>query len=65
MSAPHCATCGCGDLPQWDKERNQDAECVCGHPYYRHFDTYDDMVGIGCKYCMCGRFAYKLKLTPR
>lgn len=25
--------------------------CVCGHPYYRHFDTYDDMRYVGCKYC--------------
>jgi hypothetical protein len=20
-----------------------DIECKCGHPYYRHFDTYDNM----------------------
>jgi hypothetical protein len=25
--------------------------CLCGHPYYRHFDTYEDMSPIGCKYC--------------
>jgi len=25
--------------------------CLCGHPYYRHFDTYDDMSPVGCKYC--------------
>lgn len=28
--------------------------CVCGHPYHRHFDSYDDMRAIGCKYCECG-----------
>lgn len=25
--------------------------CKCGHPYYRHFDTYEDMAPVGCKYC--------------
>jgi hypothetical protein len=25
--------------------------CKCGHPYYRHFDTYEDMYPCGCKYC--------------
>lgn len=33
-----------------------DRECECGHPYYRHFDTYDDMDACGCKYCGCGYF---------
>lgn len=27
--------------------------CKCGHPYYRHFDTYENMYPIGCKYCEC------------
>lgn len=27
--------------------------CTCGHPYYRHFDTYDEMKPVGCKYCQC------------
>ena len=30
-----------------------DRICECGHPYYRHFDTYEDMYPIGCKYCEC------------
>ena len=29
------------------------ARCACGHTYYRHYDTYDDMAPIGCKYCDC------------
>ena len=33
-----------------------DRLCVCGHPYYRHFDTYDDMEDVGCKYCGCFEF---------
>ena len=30
--------------------------CICGHAYYRHFDTYDDMLPVGCKYCLCDTF---------
>ena len=30
--------------------------CVCGHSYYRHFDSYEDMEACGCKYCGCFEF---------
>lgn len=30
--------------------------CVCGHEYYRHFDSWEDMYPCGCKYCSCGHF---------
>lgn len=33
--------------------------CTCGHVYYRHFDSYDDMANVGCKYqgwCGCNGF---------
>lgn len=30
--------------------------CKCGHDYGRHFDSYDDMDPIGCKYCICDDF---------
>ena len=30
--------------------------CECGHPYYRHFDTYENMYPCGCKYCQCFEF---------
>lgn len=30
--------------------------CVCGHPYNRHFDSYDDDAPVGCKYCYCDEF---------
>jgi hypothetical protein len=33
-----------------------DRECKCGHPYYRHFDTYENMSTVGCKYCECFHF---------
>lgn len=30
--------------------------CVCGHAYYRHFDPWEDMEAVGCKYCGCEEF---------
>jgi len=33
--------------------------CVCGHPYYRHFDSYKEMEPCGCKYCECYIFEEK------
>ena len=36
-----------------------DRVCGCGHTYYRHFDTYEDMRKIGCKYCECDHFIEK------
>lgn len=36
---------------QYDPNYGDNNECLCGHEYYRHFDTYDDMAPIGCKYC--------------
>lgn len=34
--------------------------CRCGHPYYRHFDTYEEMDPVGCKYCDCYEFIEKI-----
>ena len=31
-------------------------ECACGHDYERHFDSYDRMRPIGCKYCSCAHW---------
>jgi hypothetical protein len=30
--------------------------CKCGHSYYRHFDSYENMAPVGCKYCGCHTF---------
>lgn len=35
----------------YDREFGDELECVCGHTYYRHFDSYEDMYPVGCKYC--------------
>jgi hypothetical protein len=41
--------------PKYDKNKI----CECGHPYHRHFDSYENMEAIGCKYCSC--FVFKEK----
>lgn len=30
--------------------------CTCGHSYVRHFDPFEDMDAVGCKYCICNQF---------
>jgi hypothetical protein len=35
--------------------------CQCGHPYHRHFDSFEDMKFVGCKYCDCHEFKEKIK----
>lgn len=30
--------------------------CKCGHNYERHFDSYENMDPVGCKYCRCFEF---------
>ena len=56
-----CEECG-QELPPdqrrklYDPTFDEYKECICGHPYYRHFDTYEDMRPVGCKYCGCGSF---------
>lgn len=45
--------------PVWSPNADQDAKCGregCAHPYHRHFDSYEDMAPVGCKYCSCHRF---------
>jgi len=36
---------------EYDPKYGENKICTCGHPYYRHFDTYEDMEPVGCKYC--------------
>lgn len=35
----------------YNPEYGDDRACVCGHPYYRHFDGYENNANVGCKYC--------------
>ena len=36
-------------------------KCICGHSYYRHFDSYENMETCGCKYCGCQEFVEDTK----
>ena len=45
--------------PKYDSNFGDDRICKCGHPYYRHFDTYENMRPVGCKYCLCYMFKEK------
>lgn len=40
----------------YNPEYGDNRICACGHPYYRHFDTYEQMAIAGCKYCGCHTF---------
>lgn len=40
----------------YNPEYGDDERCRCGHSYYRHFDSYEDMYACGCKYCACDTF---------
>lgn len=33
--------------------------CQCGHEYHHHFDSYENMHPVGCKYCPCYVFMQK------
>ena len=44
---------------KYNPDYGADRMCECGHPYYRHFDTYDQMEDVGCKYCECHTFKEK------
>jgi len=41
---------------QYNPKYGDERICVCGHEYNRHFDSYEKMNAIGCKYCGCQNF---------
>lgn len=41
---------------EYNPEYGDNRLCKCGHTYDRHFDSYDDMYPVGCKYCACSKF---------
>ena len=50
-------------IRKWNPKYDQMTLCECGHIYHIHFDSYDDMSLIGCKYCGC--LIFKKKKFPR
>ena len=41
---------------EYNPEYGDGKLCKCGHSYYRHFDSYENMAPVGCKYCQCSEF---------
>lgn len=41
---------------EYNPDYGDDRICECGHTYDRHFDSYEDMEPVGCKYCTCHEF---------
>lgn len=46
----------------YDKKMGDDKICICGHSYFKHFDSFRDMEHIGCKYCPCKNFEAREEL---
>lgn len=46
---------------KYNPKFGDDRICKCGHSYYRHFDSYDEMEVVGCKYCDCYYFEEETK----
>lgn len=44
---------------KYDPDFGDNRICECGHPYHRHFDSYENWAPVGCKYCGC--YAFKEK----
>jgi hypothetical protein len=44
------------EVLSYNPEYGDNRICECGHTYDRHFDSYEDMEPIGCKYCGCYEF---------
>lgn len=44
------------EVRRYNPNYGNDRWCECGHQYYRHFDTYENMDACGCKYCNCFEF---------
>lgn len=47
-------------LHKYNPKYGDSRVCKCGHQYHRHFDSYEHMDAIGCKYCDC----YEFEETP-
>lgn len=43
-------------IRRYNPEYGDKRICICGHPYHRHFDSYENMRPVGCKYCGCHEF---------
>lgn len=53
---PYITTRRAYDFREYNPKFGDDRMCECGHVYYRHFDSWEDMDPCGCKYCCCDTF---------
>ena len=51
------------EIKKYNPNYGDDRLCECGHTYYRHFDTWENMENVGCKYCLCYDFQEAI-ITP-
>lgn len=56
VEKPYITETGVYTIHKYNPNYGDDRLCECGHPYHRHFDSYEDMEAIGCKYCTCYEF---------
>jgi hypothetical protein len=50
------------ETDEYDPKFGDEKVCECEHTYYRHFDPYEQMDPVGCKYCQCDEFVKKLMI---
>lgn len=55
-SKPYIIDINIEKIYKYNPNFGDDRLCKCGHTYYRHFDSYEDMEAVGCKYCQCFHF---------
>ena len=49
----------------YDPDHDPSEKCKCGHPYHRHFDSYENFAPVGCKYCDCDLFEAEIDTEER
>lgn len=49
----------------YNPDYGDDRICRCDHSYYRHFDSYDNMFPVGCKYCECEIFIEEVRQSAK
>ena len=53
---PYLETCRVVVTRRYNPRYGDVRLCTCGHPYHRHFDSFEEMEDAGCKYCQCQDF---------
>lgn len=56
MNSPYIVTKKVVSTRAYNPDYGDERVCICGHTYYRHFDSWEEMDACGCKYCECRTF---------